>query len=415
MLIINQKSFLAFVFLCLSVNLIPAQSKMKIESLKGPVLQSEINSFKSFMLGLPDPLPDNTHNYFVYGVCGVNTEALGTMFELSDDIEILNLMIKNADVMLAGRNNPLTGKLYWTGKRELAWPNTGTKDSLPDIGGTEAGDITGHIAYCAKLIIQTKSVWNDIVPTGDSHNFGKTYIERANTYISECNKSIDTYLLPYFVKKESYGLIFPASEKFGITDRTKANIGKPVPWNQQAMLCNGFLRLAECMELLKVDAERVKLYDKIVETSVTSFIKSVEIYEVNGVKCCKWSYSAYDPIMHYVEDLGHSAYDMYGLYRAYHRGKYNISRDVMMMFANTLKQVIYKKETNTFAGKVNGDIGKRANGTVNNGWLLFPLINPDLYDIIVNTSLKRSETTAQGFAGILWLKHQRYISGIGKN
>ncbi|MDP4292182.1 MAG: hypothetical protein Q8908_13960, partial [Bacteroidota bacterium] len=299
---------------------------MKIESLDGPVLQSEISAFKAYMKSLKDPVPDNIGNNFVYGKCGTNTESLGIMYEISHDQEILDQMIRYADLMLNARNNPVSGRIIWTGKREPCWPNKKAVAADSVYSATENGDIIAHIAYCAKLIIQDKNLWNQKVVTGDPFQFGKTYIERARTYLKECNKTIDEFILPNFVKEGSLQFIFPVSEKFGFDARSKMSLGKPVPWNQQTMLAGGFQRLAECFELLGEEPQRVKLYDYIVKTSVTSFLKSLVRYQVNGHDCYKWSYSADDPALKYGEDAGHGGYDILGVFRAYQRNNYHLSK-----------------------------------------------------------------------------------------
>lgn len=405
------KYWLLLIVICHTLGIVMAQTKMKIENLNGPVLQSEINSFKNYMSSLDNPKPDNTNNNFVYGDCGSNTEALGKMYQISGDIEILNLMIKYADHMLHARNNPQTGRIIWTGNRELCWPNKNPTDLTADsvYSGTENGDIIAHIAFCSKLIIQNKLIWDKKIPFGDPFQFGQSYIERARTYIFECNKTIDSFILPHFVKKETCDLIFPVSPKYGFDERSIKAIGKPVPWNQQSMLSGGFMRLAECMELLKSEPERVKVYDKIVEVYVTSFLKSMVIYRMKNVNCCKWSYHVEDPTLKYVEDLSHSDYDMLGLFRAFQRNKYNVTKENIQLFANTLQYVIYK-EDKTFAGKVDGSDGKRARGYVNNGWVLLPVICPEIYEIVANAGLRPAESRPNLMASILWMKDQRFKS-----
>jgi len=51
--------------------------------------------------------------------------------------------------------------------------------------GCENNDIVGHIAYCAKLILETPSLWNTVVPGGDPHTNGATYFQRAQTHIAQ--------------------------------------------------------------------------------------------------------------------------------------------------------------------------------------------------------------------------------------
>lgn len=407
---IRKLFFLTFI-ISLSFIHASAQTEMKIESLKGPVLQSEIAAFKVYLKSLKEPEPDNTGNNFVYGSCGTTTEALGVMFEISKDPEILDLMIRYADHMLKGRNNPVTGRIIWTGKRELCWPNKKAVGSDSLYSATENGDIIAHIVYCAKLIIQNKSIWNKKVMIGDPDKFGITYIERARTYIKECDKTINTFILPNFIKEGTLQFIFPLSEKYGIDARSTKSLGKPVPWNQQTMLGGGFQRLAECYELLGIEPEKVNHYDAIVKVYVNSFIKSLNSYNVNGHDCYKWSYSADDPIIKYVEDGGHGGYDVLGISRAYQRKKYGISKYVMQNLANTVQYVMYKGN-NTFAWRVDGSEGKGFRKNLGSSWIYLAEVNPELYDIIANACLQSAKKDPAMTACILWIKNLRYHSKL---
>jgi hypothetical protein len=406
----KHKIFFFFLLITgLTSILASAQTQMKIESLSGPVLPSEINAFKTYMKSLKEPGPDNTGNNFVYGSCGANTESLGVMYEISRDPEILDMMIQYADHMLAGRNNPVSGRIIWTGKRELCWPNKKADTPGALYSATENGDVIAHIAYCAKLIIQNKSVWNHKVTIGDPHQFGKTYIERARTYIKECDQTINSFILPYLVKEGTHQFIFPVSEKYGIDARSAKSLGKPVPWNQQAMLGGGFQRLAECLELLGEEPEKVKLYDTIVRVYVTSFIKSLVRYQVDGHDCYKWSYSADDPVINYIEDAGHGGYDIWGVFRAFERNQYPVSKEVMQTLANTVQYAMYKGN-GTFAWRVDGSDGKGMRKYLGSTWIYLSQESPALYPIIANACLQNAKTDPGTAARILWLKNQRYHS-----
>src|SRR6185437_8405659 len=98
-------------------------AEMVIESLSGPVTPKEISAFKAFMQTQPTS-DSNNHNGWVYGSSGKNTEALGMVYEISHDQGILDQMIRYADAALASRNSATNGRIIWTGKRELCWPNS---------------------------------------------------------------------------------------------------------------------------------------------------------------------------------------------------------------------------------------------------------------------------------------------------
>jgi hypothetical protein len=91
-----------------------AADELIVEKLEGAVTATEVQAFKSFMRTVPVPM-DNLHNAMVYGSGGMAVESLGRMFEISGDHELLDLMLRFTDRMLAARNDPKTGVIVWTG------------------------------------------------------------------------------------------------------------------------------------------------------------------------------------------------------------------------------------------------------------------------------------------------------------
>ena len=164
-------------------------------------------------------------------------------------------------------------------------------------------------------------MWNEKLADGG------TYLDLAKKYVHECDRTIDTYLLPNFVNAQTHLYTSPTSPLFArLGDRAAKSIGKSVPWNQQMMLNNGFQRLAECHELLGDDPQRVARYDEIVKASCDAFLASLVHYNVDGHDCVKWSYSADDKTLHYMEDAGHGGYDLL-IFRCYRSGRYGIKKN----------------------------------------------------------------------------------------
>lgn len=243
-----------------------AAEAMVVEGTTGPVTAKELQAFKRFMQDVP-LATNNLHNAMVYGGGGEAAEALGRVFEISGDVELLDRMLAFTDRMLAARNDPQTGAVIWTGARERVWPNQTTKDGRPLYSSTENGDVVGHIAYAARLILENKKLWAEKVPGGDPLGFGATYRERAATYIREMDRTMDTFIVKWLVHPDTQRCYAPNSPLYeAITKAGTAN--QPVPWNQQTMLNNGFQRLAECHHLLGDDDARAQRYDAIVKASV---------------------------------------------------------------------------------------------------------------------------------------------------
>jgi hypothetical protein len=175
-----------------------------IDSISGPVTAHEIDSFKEFMRtrspGTTSWGGSGAHNALADGVPGRDVEALGLMFEATGDREILDRMVFFVDAFITMRNDPVTGRIMWTGRREPIWVPTAPDSLHPGYAASEAADTVAHIAYAAKLIAQNRRLWDLTVPGGDPHGLGATYLQRARTYLQRCDQSMDEYFAKWFVE-----------------------------------------------------------------------------------------------------------------------------------------------------------------------------------------------------------------------
>ncbi|MFI5453365.1 hypothetical protein ACHMWN_14555 [Pedobacter sp. UC225_61] len=404
----KKKTILLLSFLLFVFNQNKAQ-QMLVENLQGPITANELTAFKKFAKAFV-PAKSNLGNAWVYGTSGSAMEAIGVMYEATHDNELLDILIQLADKALLARNNPVNGRVLWNGKRELCWPNKSNTviDSL--YSGSENGDIVAHIAYCAKLIIKNKSLWNTKVTTGDPNQFGETYIKRANTYLTEMDKTLQTYIIPYFVQKESLKFYWPDLPAWkAIGPRYAGDGNKPIPWNQQAMLTGGFQRMAECYDLLNQQPKKVALYDQIVKTSVDWFISQLVPYKsAAGFDCYKWSYPVNDFAGKYIEDVPHAGYDVLGITRNYTRAAYAIPKKVMVGLANTAQYVIYNEKEKSFSARVDGLNGaKQSRKSIGAYFLYLSAFNPELYTIIANATIENAKTKMEDCAMILTLKPEK--------
>jgi hypothetical protein len=313
------------------------------------------------------------------------------MAEVTHDREIIDKMLEYAEQMMAARNHPETGRILWTGKRDPVWPNKAEDAKDAKSAGTENGDVIGHIAYAALLVLQDKSL-------------DKGYHDRARTLVRELDRSTDEFILPWLVDDKTLKYHTPDSPGYGeLGERNERARGKSIPWNQQMMLNNGFQRLAECHDVLGDDPERVKKYDPIVKTSCDQFLSEVVKYQVDGHDCYKWSYAVGDKTQHYMEDGGHAGYDLL-VVRAYLSGRYGITKEQLLPFVNTVRYVMSKGD-GKFAWRVDGKGNTRdyLGGT----YLYLAELDPDVYPLIASACLKRSESNPATAARILWMKHRR--------
>jgi hypothetical protein len=398
-------------FAALLLCLAPAASaaELLIESLDGPVTTNEIAAFKSFMESRPAS-GDNVGNDWVYGNSGKDTEALGMMYEITGDTRIMDQMIRFADAALACRNDPVNGRVIWTGKRELCWPNKATTAGDATYSGSENGDVVAHIGYCAQLILKTPTLCPDTVGIGDPHRYGKTYKERALTYVREMDRTIDTFILPNFVSAtDSNHYRWPESDLYrALGPRYQTAPGKPIPWNQQTMLSGGFLRLADCHELLGDAPDRVKRYNEIVGANMDWFLGDLHPYEHNGRTVYDWGYSAGRKS----EDVPHGGYDIWGLCRAFEHGSFGVPASTMTNFANTLYFVIYDPADKVFHMRVDGaDGGKKPRSNLAASWLMLLEYFPtsDLYYLAADADQTAAKTRPLEAAFILRLKHLRSL------
>lgn len=376
-----------------------ARADLLVESIDGAVTPKEIAAFKEHMKTL-DLRGDNNHNNFVYGKAGNAAEACGKMFEITGDKDILDQLIKIADMMLAGRNDPDKGRILWTGNKELAWPNSPDATDEFLYAGTENGDVLGHIAYAAKLILDNKQLYSEKTTAGD------TYLDHAKHLIAGCDKTVDTYLIPYLVDPQTQLYRTTTDERFKrLGDRATKSMGKGIPWNQQMMLNNGFQRLAECHAILNDDPKRVQQYDTLVKNSCEAFLKSLVHYDVSGHDCVKWSYASDDATLHYMEDAAHGGYDLL-IVRHYLSGRYGIKKESLLPFANTTMYVINKND-GTFATRVDGVSKGNPNKSLHASYLPLAEFLPDLWPIAAKASLSRTKDDPLLTATILWMKHYR--------
>ncbi len=369
----QESCLLLFIFMFLFV-ISSANAAMVIDSFSGPVTQNEIDSFKSQMAGR-SPAANNTGNAYVYGNSGRDMDSLAKMFEISGDMAILDRLIQYCDAAISCRNDILSAaqggqRVCWTGNIEPVWPNDLTVDP-PGGVGMEQGDIVGHINYCSLLILQNPSIWNTTVGVGDPEGYGTTYLARAQTYITEGDYTMSQFVIPRLINtNDEYW--FP-----GAPNTYKPN--QPGPWNQQMMMNDGFLRLAQCHEVLGDNPGLVADYRHYVQVSVDWFLASCAPYTTGGVTAYLWTYA---PDTGTAEDVGHGNFDMWGLLRCYEDGGFNVTTAQMNGFANTCYYVIYDPVNDNFHSRVDGTDGSGApDSYLHWAWsgLSRFMTNPDYY------------------------------------
>lgn len=388
-------------------------ASMAIDSLSGPVTQNEINQFKAYMatqVAPPTPFglasgTNGDHNEWADGNGGNALEAMGLMYEISGDLTILTNLIGWTDYCVSQRNDLLSAtkggqRVMWTGKIDKVWVPNETNSASAGYAGGENGDTKAHIAYCALLILQRPALWNVTVPDGNPYGYGVTYFQRATNYVHKCDEGHDEY--DYIFYTSTNTIRNPVNWPSGFHTMEANNI--------QMMLLGYLERLAQCHEILGDDPARVSTYDTIVKTAATECINGMAAYHpgtTNGIPVYVWGYYPWSVYKSELESVGHAAYDMVGVYRAFNRSTYGFLKSKVMPFANS-EVYLMNVATNTFSGSVDGS------GTTQNymqaQWLLLSDWNPAVYTVTAEADYAsgRYKSTTLMDATILWMKNRRY-------
>jgi hypothetical protein len=385
-----------------------ASAQYLVEGLRGPVTAAEIAAYKKEIktklastdaVGPFSAFVGNRHNNYVYGNTADAVEGLIAMYEVTKDQEFMDELVWFADQMLLHRNDRFRKWTIFTGKVEPCWPNC--SEVTPECQwycGTEVGDVVGHIAAVAKMIVKNRPLWQKAVPGEDSLKLGGTYLERARGYLRECRVTLDEFLTPYFVDPPTKRFIWPRHPNYG--DGSEKSIrarGKTVPWNQNTMLAGGYQNVAQSLELLGEEPKTVADYEAIVKAFTDAFFEKITKYTAMDQPVYNWSYASDDvgPDYRYDEDLGHGGYDFWGIYKAYVGGKAGITREAMLPFANTIRYVIIRPDGVSTANRVNGAPPDR--GGLGSTWIYGAYLNHDFYEAIGATMIagaKRDPMTA---------------------
>ncbi|KAG0318120.1 hypothetical protein BG000_004337, partial [Podila horticola] len=376
-------------------------SSFAIDTLLGPVTANDIIEFKA----AAQKVSPSTSILIEWaqGYSGENTKALGLVYEISQDIDILNKMITFCDTVLSIRND-LSGKgcKIWTGAVDPVWADCSAKQ--PIFTGGEQGDPVGHLGNCARQILSTKSIWVKTIPDHDPYDYGKTYLDRAKTYVKQANVSIDGHIL-----KSQLTIDNKDRQYFSTKDPYKS--GGAVPWNQQMMFNYGFYNLAISHEILGNAPDRVKRYDAVVQASVDWFFSVVVSYkDKKGNTAYNWSYNLTLPMS---EDSNHGSLDVAGFSRLYASDRYGITAEKMEPFANMVADLIILGG-DRYAGLVDGtstDDSKPHSAMTSflqSGFLLAAEFKPSIGAAIIGTDMKVGQTNdaLDQFSRALWVKYR---------
>jgi hypothetical protein len=342
----------------------------------GPPNAAELKIVDDQLRAMPlVPAGTNHGNNFAYGTAAKNLIAMRSMYGLTGDLYYLDQAIKFADYFLMTRNDPMTGRVLWTGKREPCWPNN--DDTAPDAGvcGAESAQVAGQILNVAKIIAADKTIWNKTVALGDPSHYGATYLQRARTYLQECERSMDYFLAHFFSPAPENFIVTPTDPAYAALGPNYAKAqGRKMAWNQEDMVADGLALISDVLILLGEDPMRVASNDALVKAALNHFIAELKAnqYMLNGVTVYKWGYNPGD--LFHVEDLAHASGDINMLDKGYVRGRYGIDRATMVPMANTFFELVVKPD-GTYAAHVDG---KGTRPVVSNSWTNYEEFRPGI-------------------------------------
>ena len=174
---------------------------MVFEGIDGEVTTNEYSSFINELKYLPPPPTNDIDNHMVDEQDGARIYGMQTFYAFTHDRRDLDVAVVWSDAFLHARNDPANGRIMWTGTRDLCWPNKATSDEAHALySGAENGDVIEHIVNTARLILENPPVWNQTAPP-DPFGFGATYLDRAKTYVRDCQRSAETTIVPWYVRK----------------------------------------------------------------------------------------------------------------------------------------------------------------------------------------------------------------------
>ncbi|KAJ4158128.1 uncharacterized protein LMH87_008668 [Akanthomyces muscarius] len=381
-----------------------AATVMKVTSFDGPVSGEELQSFSSYISTL-EPAKDNIGNQWAQGHSGEETKAMGLVYSISGQQEVLDNMLRFCDAILSQRNDlakePIGQHKIWTGDIAPVWPNNVA--ASPISTGGEQGDPVGHLASCAHLILKDKKLYGKTVAIGDGHDYGKTYLERARTYIKQADKAMSGHIL-------SRLLDVSRGDKMYFAKDSPYKGGTPVPWNQQMMFNYAFQNLVAAHTLLGDNAELADKYKSIMKASMKWFFSgggSKTKKSKKGSMVYDWEYA----VGSRVEDVNHASLDVAGFHRAYVEGSWNITAGEMTTLANTFVDVM-RLGGDKYAGTVKGGCSKGHASCIDyvrSGFLLLAEFRPDAYHDMMAADLQEggSTTKVDMFSRFLWVKNER--------
>ena len=387
--------------LLLTTAAIARATTFAIDSLDGDITANELKQFTNSIKTITPPV----NNYGdAMSTHGTEVEGMRRMYEATGNLNILNRLIFVMDIALVHRNDEPQGdhRVMWTGKVEPGWPESSTSTTP----ACTTGQINGNIAYCALLILETPSIWNLTVPDGNPYGYGTTYKQRAQTYLSKVDQSINNYLTVWFVNSSTFRIHTPTDSRWS---PASGNDTAETAWNRQALFVMAYQYSAECHDILGDNPSYLSFYKNVVDAFNTWFTTGYPnggsfYYTSGGHSVAKWWYQI--PTDQHIENQGHAQHDMIGIYQGWESGYAGLTSSQMKVYADTAQYVINLGSTGSWADNVDGT---GSSSYLKTDFIFLSRWNPALYKMIAQANINAGQLNVdegcKNTAYILWMKH----------
>lgn len=390
------------------------KTKPLLESRQGALTEKEAQKLVEWAIHEPGQW-SNHANRMLSGHC--NVYRIYRVYAATKDRRILDNLMDIADGALASRNDRnevigrykcLTGREdgKWTGAVLPTWPHfsgwqsqDGEKLYYGDVGEDAAG--VHYLAAAARAIAETPAIWDTKIAGSDL-----TYLEQARLYVQEAVYTVETCIMNRYVDPETLEFVYQFRRT--LPGDSTLDIGGFVPFNRYWHVPVAFTALCPAMEILQIEPEKVKTYDRIAQLSIERWLTSIEYYEKDGLELLDYPYSypsiavfAKDPAAWSFmpkdfsgfpsEDLGHLGCDASQLYIFHYSPRYQVPESVLRKLANTLLVNAPRADDEFTAYRLNGT-GRGRNKTLAKDTFFLTQFQPKLKRFFWDNPHQKKET-----------------------
>ena len=328
----------------------------------GKLTKKEIESIKKYYqtCGYPHSNMQNSNvfSFEKWGACANFYRLTGDIWFLDHAAQIaeriLLVGLKSEGVLAATMDNGGLGTVERFVKMPGIFPHmrrcfyNEKEELITQCDTAQASLLQPSSAFCLR-VAENKELWGKVMPDGDPNKLGKTYKERAVSYLDILYTAV-SHMVPYRLNKNSFVFEYP-------------DVGKdPSPvmaYNRWYLSIAALPEAASAMEIFGVHPERVKYYDKMVQSGIDN-IRS-RVVPVKHPKGLVWTWPyRYDKPAPPAEDYGHGGATLNMLRRFYESGRYKFPEEELRRYIRAYLLLCYDPKTQTFSYHTDGNLGGKS-------------------------------------------------------